>query len=596
MKPLPVKSELPISTPQPRPSSKLLTKRIVLAVVLSLLALVHLVNPQLLFPDQLTLPLRFQEGLRGDESLLDDVSDQRTLRFGEYLDQEGPRIAIIGAGAGGSSAAYFLRHFSALTSRNLSTQVTIYESSDYVGGRSTVSWPWLNDPYSPPPYSGFEEEEEVEPIELGASIFVSVNKNLEKAVRIFGLNTTDYDGEDGETGIWDGEKFVFKEKGNGNWWTKAKLLWRYGRSPFKVKDLVKACVESFTTLYTRPFITSPSFPFTSYLNFSASLSLLSPASSTGSDFFGEQSISPLFTSELISAATQVNYGTPIDQIHGLGALVSLAANGAKSVVGGNRKIFEEFVGRSQAKLKLKTKVKEIVKLSEEGEKRSKWVVRTETGQDGGVYDAVILAAPFHQSSISIPHLSTSSIPPPQPYVSLHVTLVLTNASTPLSSYFSLSPKSTVPNTIFSTFSTSSSSKPRFNSLNYLKRLPSTISAKFDPCNGERAVVHVVKLFSKEELSEVELEGIFGKDNVLKKVEKVWNSYPRLDLITSGKELAGIRLDEDGGLYYVNGMERLISTMETETVSAYNVVSLVMKDLFGYRPPLSWAEWGERKSN
>lgn len=108
MKPLPVKSELPISTPQPRPSSKLLTKRIVLAVVLSLLALVHLVNPQLLFPDQLTLPLRFQEGLRGDESLLDDVSDQRTLRFGEYLDQEGPRIAIIGAGAGGKHAFLFV--------------------------------------------------------------------------------------------------------------------------------------------------------------------------------------------------------------------------------------------------------------------------------------------------------------------------------------------------------------------------------------------------------------------------------------------------------------------------------------------------------
>ena len=32
----------------------------------------------------------------------------------------------------------------------------------------------------------------------------------------------------------------------------------------------------------------------------------------------------------------------------------------------------------------------------------------------------------------------------------------------------------------------------------------------------------------------------------------------------------------------------------QTVSAYNVVSLILRDWFGYKPPLSWAEWGERK--
>lgn len=71
-----------------------------------------------------------------------------------------------------------------------------------------------------------------EPIELGASIFVEANENLQKAVREFGLETTEYSGgEQGETGVWDGEKFVFREKGDGgSWWTKAKLLWRYVHS------------------------------------------------------------------------------------------------------------------------------------------------------------------------------------------------------------------------------------------------------------------------------------------------------------------------------------------------------------------------------
>ena len=74
---------------------------------------------------------------------------------------------------------------------------------------------------------------------------------------------------------------------------------------------------------------------------------------------------------------------------------------------------------------------------------------------------------------------------------------------------------------------------------------------------------MVKLFSKETLSEVELEGLFGKGNVLGKViEKIWKAYPQLEPIENEKELAKVVLDRDG-LYYVNSMERLISTMETE---------------------------------
>jgi prenylcysteine oxidase/farnesylcysteine lyase len=452
--------------------------------------------------------------------------------------------------------------------------VTIYEQEDYVGGRSTVVWPWEQDPYLPPRPRTDEEEEEEEPVELGASIFVEANKNLQKAVKEFGLETTQYgQGEQqdgGETGVWDGERFVFKQSRFG-WWDKTKLFFRYGRSPFKVKKLVESTLNSFVSLYSRLFITSPNFPFDSYLNLSIALELLPSASQTGSEYFKDRSISPLFTNELVSSATQVNYGQSIEEIHGLGALVSLAAQGAVSVKGGNRKIFEEFVVRSEANLRLGTKVKEIVKLDDGSESsssssstRSKWIVKTQDGQNSGVYDAIILAAPFHESFISIPQLASQSIPPRQPYVDLHVTLILTNASSPLSSHFSLSPKSKTPNSIFSTFTTSSTSKPKFNSLNYLKLLGPKLSAKFDPHNAEITVakVHVVKIFSKNELTEIELQGMFGLKNVLKVFKKQWKSYPYLEPIQQQTSLAQIRLDEKG-IYYVNGMERLISTMETE---------------------------------
>lgn len=333
--------------------------------------------------------------------------------------------------------------------------------------------------------------------------------------------------------------------------------------------------------------------------------MLGPASSTARKFFDSESISRRFVDELVSSATQVNYGTSVESIHALGALVSLAATGAQSVEGGNRRIFEQFAARSRADIRLNTRVEEIVRLDD-----GKWVVKTESGQNGGVFDVslfrikrlrrisldvtllqvVILAAPFHESGISIPQLPLDSIPPPQPFVNLHVTLVLTNASAPLASYFSSrsssisTTTSEIPKSIFSTFTTDSTVKPEFNSLNYLQTLPLSVAREFDPTledekdlvKAERGV-HVVKLFSKDTLSTFDLERVFGVGNVLKTVEKVWHSYPVLNPIRSETDnLAKVRLDgETGrrGIFYVNGMESLISTMETEVSETFSRTSV-----------------------
>lgn len=51
------------------------------------------------------------------------------------------------------------------------------------------------------------DDPRLEPIELGASIFVEVNKNMMRATREFGLNFANFD--DGDSlGIWDGKEFV----------------------------------------------------------------------------------------------------------------------------------------------------------------------------------------------------------------------------------------------------------------------------------------------------------------------------------------------------------------------------------------------------
>lgn len=50
-----------------------------------------------------------------------------------------PRIAIVGAGAGGTSAAFWIAK--AKERFNLEVEIDVYESSDYVGGRTCCSIP-----------------------------------------------------------------------------------------------------------------------------------------------------------------------------------------------------------------------------------------------------------------------------------------------------------------------------------------------------------------------------------------------------------------------------------------------------------------------
>lgn len=106
------------------------------------------------------------------------------------------------------------------------------------------------------------------------------------------------------------------------------------------------------------------------------------------DFFALNGVSPLFTNELVAAATAVNYGTPVHEIHGLGALVSLAASGAVSVKGGNRKIFEAFVGASDANVRLGEggRVRDIIKMKAVRKGgRAQYNIKT-VGGVGGVFD------------------------------------------------------------------------------------------------------------------------------------------------------------------------------------------------------------------
>jgi prenylcysteine oxidase/farnesylcysteine lyase len=119
-----------------------------------------------------------------------------------------------------------------------------------------------------------------------------------------------------------------------------------------------------------------------------------------------------------------------------------------------------------------------------------WSVKSARGTVD--YKAVILAAPFYSTGITVPE-SISEQVKPQPYVHLHVTLLATTAATPNPEYFGLSASSPVPRMML-TSTLGGTHAPEFNSLSYHGLVR----------EGEWAV----KIFSAQRLSDEWLNNMF----------------------------------------------------------------------------------------
>ena len=91
---------LPVPSPRPAAPPKRNKRYLILPILLSLLALFHLSRSQLLFPNQLSNQLPFTswdlEELAGENGRGEEASSNQV-----WEGDRAPRIAVIGAGAGG---------------------------------------------------------------------------------------------------------------------------------------------------------------------------------------------------------------------------------------------------------------------------------------------------------------------------------------------------------------------------------------------------------------------------------------------------------------------------------------------------------------
>ncbi|OCK78630.1 prenylcysteine oxidase 1 [Lepidopterella palustris CBS 459.81] len=479
------------------------------------------------------------------------------------------RVAIIGAGAGGSSAAYYLSQ----NAHNLGIKanITVFERSPYVGGRSTTVHVW-DDPHLP--------------IELGASIFVKVNKVIVSAVETFNLSidsSADRLGPENapELGIWNGYEFVLRTTAGNGWWDTAKLLWRYGLAPIKTNNLMKATTEKFFKMYDEPH-----FPFHSLTKVAYDLGLTAVTAATGEQYLQENGIGALFANEVIQASTRVNYAQNIPLIHGLETMVCMATDGAMAVAGGNWQIFDEMLRAAKADVRLNTTVSSLSR-----QKDGSYILGSKSPELSSIaedtFDAVILTAPYQFSGIGISPLP-KHIPNKIPYVQLHVTLFASpHKLSPLA--FGLDAGTLVPRFVLTTLAPDEHygndpngvGKPGFFSI-------SIVGGGLNPSDSAKdRPEYIYKIFSPRRINSSFLSNILGvaapadeedelsMDEVSWVYRKVWNSYPYEYPRVTFEE---IKLDE--GLWYTSGIESFISTMETSALMGMNVARMVADEWAG----------------
>ncbi|CAK1359124.1 unnamed protein product [Cercospora beticola] len=500
------------------------------------------------------------------------------------------QVAIIGAGAAGSSAAYHLSQYA--HNASLPINITIFESNSYIGGRSTTVTAYnlttteLDSFSSPHHYS----------TELGASIFVAVNHILVSAVETFNLSTSDDDldnpkGHLGqEVGIWDGNTFVLQLDTSlfNGYWTIAKLLFRYGLAPIRTYRLTKSVISKFLKIYDAPI-----FPFESLTAAAQSVGLSAVTAATGEQYLRENGISAAFAREVVQASTRVNYAQNLEYIHGLEAMVCMATEGgAMRVQGGNWRIFEEMVKASAAHVRLGERVSSVTEKREEkymisvidGDASEEQQRLQEERDDGTAFDHVVVASPWQYADIDFGVFPEFRLPDKIPYVRLHVTL-FTSPHLLDPEYFNLPKDQAVPQAILTTLPDGEPAHTGPEGVGHSAFFAiSLLRPLTNPKTGREEYLYKIfspKRISDEYLSEIldtehstdngSAEAPFGnKETVTWIYRKIWNSYP---YETPRVAFEDVQLSRN--VWYTGGMDNFISTMETNALMGKNVAKLIV---------------------
>nr|XP_006631780.1 PREDICTED: prenylcysteine oxidase-like [Lepisosteus oculatus] len=443
------------------------------------------------------------------------------------------KIAIVGAGLGGTATAHFLRqHFGP------EVRIDVYEKGAVGGRLATVT---VNN----------------QEYESGASIIHSLNLHMQDFVKQLGLKYRK--SVAGKTAVFNGEHFILEET---DWYLLDlfRLWWRYGFSFIRLQMWVEEIMEKFMRIYKYQ---AHGYAFSSVEELLHSLggsSFINMTRRSVSESLLELGVSQRFIDEVIAAVMRANYGQPVSIPAFVGA-VSLAGAQANmwSVEGGNKLVCSGLLNLARASL-IHAKVTAVAPhATAEGTQYQLSSVNEKEEKGAEIYDIVVLATPLQQDGSA--GLAFDGFDPPLPGItgSYHHTVASIVHGYLNCSYFGFPDPKLFP---FASMLTTDTPGLFFNSVGSV--CPVNISASFRRKQPQEAAVY--KVFSQQLLGKKELKTLFKSYYSVQATD--WQAYPQYG---SSQALPPLVLHD--GLYYLNGIEWAASAMEMSAVAAKNIALL-----------------------
>ncbi|KAJ6653130.1 hypothetical protein lerEdw1_010092 [Lerista edwardsae] len=445
------------------------------------------------------------------------------------------RIGVIGAGIGGTAAAYFLRE-----KFGRDVLIDVIERGEVGGRLATLNL-------------------EGRDYEAGGSIIHPLNLHMKHFVKDLGLSTPQ--GEGGLLGIYSGDEFVFEESG---WyvWNFLKLLWNYGLNPLRMYMWVEEILDKFMRIYRYQ---SHDYAFSSneaLLHALGGTSFMQLLNQTIGEAMQKAGFSQRFINEMVTPVMRVNYGQGTN-VNGFVGAVSLAGadSGLWSVEGGNKLVCSGLLYASKAQLISGTVLSVEEKTRQKARsgnpaKLYEVTYHSKSGLTTELYDILLIATPLQRK---IANITFPNFNPPIPEFSRHyhqtvATFVHGRINTTFFGY--QDPSQFVLSSIF----TMEHPKLFINSIGVVSPVKKGTAA--EPTLGPP----VWKVFSREPLTKEQLHLLFASYDSVE--EKKWLAYPRY----SPPEKSPPIILHDR-MYHLNGIEWTASAMEMSAIAAKNAALL-----------------------
>ena len=296
------------------------------------------------------------------------------------------RIAIIGSGITGASAAFTLAENARQNSKAIVPLITIFEQNPIIGGRITTT-------------QIYDEPELT--IDTCAATFDTLSDTcIGGLASDVGLMATPVQLRDNGTGVWNGSSFVgfvedagFRDSATWSPFKQARFGLRYGESAAAPRQSV---IESNYRILGTSLFTSLS----DELEFQKlNETVLKGACETKSGLCLRDAGSDRWRREVIEAGVRDRFFGDADELNELNSVLGLSSEtGLSSVDGGNLRLVDRLIKLSGAQLLLRSKVTAI-----ELDHEKHWIITAAVdGSEKGIaFDKVIIAAPLSLANISV---------------------------------------------------------------------------------------------------------------------------------------------------------------------------------------------------